>query len=175
MMVAPVISTERLTLRPHVPADFEPLYALFASERAQFMGGPFTAKQMWYWIAAEVGSWSLKGFGSWGIERKFDAAFMGQIGINQPHHFPEPELGWVLLKDFEGHGFAREAATAAIEWWWCAVKAPTLASYITPGNTRSEALARRLGAQPDSLAARPEGEDENETKVWRHPCPEALQ
>lgn len=148
--------------------DFAPLYDLFASDRAHYMGGPVDAKQMWYWIAAEVGSWQLKGFGSWGIERNSDGAFMGQIGINQPHHFPEPELGWVLLEDYEGHGYAAEAATRARDWYWANTEAQSVVSYITPGNTRSEALATKLGAARDPDAALPEGEMPAETAVYRH-------
>lgn len=166
---APTLVTDRLTLRPHTVSDFEPLYALFASERAKYMGGPFPAKTMWYWIAAEVGSWNLQGFGSWGLERRSDGAFIGQIGINKPHHFPEPEIGWVILEAYEGQGFAKEAAKTALKWWWSQPETNTLVSYITPGNTRSEVLARALGAEADPEAALPDGETPDETTVFRHP------
>ncbi|WP_415921765.1 GNAT family N-acetyltransferase [Tateyamaria sp. SN6-1] len=171
MTTAPTITTARLTLRAHEMADFTPLYDLFATDRARFMGGPVAAKEMWYWIAAEVGSWALKGFGSWGITRTDDGAFMGQVGINEPHHFPEPELGWVLLEPFEGQGFAREAATAARDWWWAQGRSDTLVSYIDPANTRSIALATRLGSEHDADAPRPHGETVHETHVYRHRRP----
>lgn len=166
--IAPTLTTDRLTLRAHVMDDFAPLYDLFASNRAIYMGGPVAAKEMWYSIAAEVGSWQLKGFGSWGVVRNSDGAFMGQIGINQPHHFPEPELGWVLLEEFEGHGYAAEAAARARDWYWDNTDAQSVVSYITPGNTRSEALATKLGATRDPDAPLPEGETPAETAVYRH-------
>lgn len=166
--LAPTLTTDRLTLRAHVMADFAPLYALFASDRARYMGGPVSAKDMWYWIASEVGSWPLQGFGSWAIERTNDGAFMGQVGINKPHHFPETELGWVLLAPFEGHGYAQEAASTARDWYWSNTNADTLVSYVTPGNTRSETLAARLGAALDETAKRPTGETRTETAVYRH-------
>lgn len=175
MTTAPTLTTERLTLRAHVMADFAPLYDLFASERARYMGGPVPAKEMWYWIASEVGSWSLMGFGSWGIERRSDGAFLGQVGINKPHHFPEVELGWVLLEPFEGKGYAHEAARAARNWYWDQDRATTLVSYITPGNTRSKALAERLGAQADATAALPTGETQDDTTVFRHPAPSLIE
>lgn len=131
------------------------------------MDGPFTAKQMWYWIASEVGSWSLLDFGSWGIERREDKAFVGQVGINKPHHFPETEIGWVLLEDHEGQGYAREAATAALKWAW-ANGHTTLVSYIDHNNARSIALAERLGARRDDAAALPEGDKHTDTYVYRH-------
>ncbi|WP_299686275.1 GNAT family N-acetyltransferase [uncultured Tateyamaria sp.] len=171
MTQAPTITTARLTLRAHEMADFQPLYDLFATDRARYMGGPVPAKKMWYWIAAEVGSWSLKGIGSWGLVRNDDGAFMGQIGINEPHHFPEPELGWTLLEPFEGHGYASEAATAALNWWWAQDRADTLVSYIHPDNERSITLAERLGARHDATAPLPAGETAAETAVYRHRRP----
>ncbi len=167
MTLAPTITTDRLVLRHHVMADFEPLYALFASQRARFMDGPFTPKQMWYWIASEVGSWSLMGIGSWGIERRSDKAFVGQLGVNKPHHFPETEMGWVLLEDHEGQGYASEAAQAALSWAWSQGH-ETLVSYIDRDNARSIALATRLGATEDTAAALPEGETAEDTVVYRH-------
>jgi RimJ/RimL family protein N-acetyltransferase len=165
----PTVETDRLRMRPHVMSDFEPLYELFGSSRARFMDGPFSPKQMWYWISSEVGSWTLQGFGSWGIERRSDGAFMGQLGINKPYHFPEKEIGWVLLQDFEGKGYAHEAAKAALDWAW-GNGCDTLVSYIDQGNERSIALARRLGATQDTSALLPEGETHADTFVYRHRC-----
>ena len=45
-----------------------------------------------------------------------------------------------------------------------------MVSYIDADNARSIALARRLGAHPDT----PAGWDETETVVYRHPKPEEL-
>ncbi|MEL7093179.1 MAG: GNAT family N-acetyltransferase [Pseudomonadota bacterium] len=172
MTIAPTITTPRLRLRGHELADFPPLCALFASDRAAYMGGAIPAKESYRWIAAEVGSWVLRGFGSWGVERISDDAFIGQIGINQPLEFPEPELGWVLLEAFEGQGYAAEGAQAALDWWWDASDSDTLVSYIHPDNARSIALANRLGAQHDPDAPLPDGEDSNETVVYRHRRPQ---
>ncbi len=152
-------------------ADFPPLYALFGSHRARFMGGPFPPKDMWYWIASEVGSWSLKEFGSWGVERASDNAFVGQVGINKPDHFPETEIGWVFLEAFEGKGYAAEAAQACLDWWWGTPARGSLVSYIDPANSRSIALATRLGATHDANAALPAGETADDTVVYRHVMP----
>ncbi|MBL3565882.1 N-acetyltransferase, partial [Rhodovulum sulfidophilum] len=52
MTAAPIIDTARLRLRPHRVEDFGPYAALFASERARFMGGPLSRRQAWQVFAA---------------------------------------------------------------------------------------------------------------------------
>lgn len=165
-MPAPTLTTPRLRLRAHVMADLEALCDVLGSGRARFMGGPVPRVPAWRWLASEVAMWELMGHGSWGIEAE-DGRFLGQISINQPSHFPEPELGWTLLQAAEGKGYAQEAATAVLHWAR-AQGFGTLVSYISPGNDRSIALARWLGAEHDPEAALPEGETAEDTVVYRH-------
>lgn len=168
LLMAPLVQTERLTLRHHKIEDFDPMVALFGSDRAQYMGGPISAKDAWRWIGSEVGMWSLLGFGAWAIERREDKAFMGQVGLMKPAHFPEIELGWTLLEDFEGKGYAAEAAMAARKFAFVRLDLDSVVSYIAPGNARSIALAQRLGARHDTNASLPDGETAKDTLVYRH-------
>ncbi|CUH74819.1 GNAT family N-acetyltransferase [Tropicibacter naphthalenivorans] len=165
-MPAPTLHSPRLTLRPHVMEDLEQLCDLFETDRARHMGGPIPRKAAWRWIASEVGMWDLMGHGAWGIETK-DGTFLGQIGIFQPPHFPEREIGWTLLDHAEGKGYATEAATLALHWAWDQ-GFETLVSYIAPDNDRSIALATRLGAARDDAAPLPAGETTADTVVYRH-------
>ena len=164
---APTIRTERLTLRHRQMSDFAPLGELFASERSVYMGGPIDRQKLWYWVAGEVGSWSLQGFGSWGIETH-DGSFVGQVGINKPSHFPEVELGYLIMPEFEGMGIAFEAAQAARAWAFEALNLESFVSYIDPKNARSVALATRLGGVIDPDGSLPDGETAQETAVYRH-------
>lgn len=166
-MLAPVLYTERLTLRPHVMADFEPLRAVFESDRARFMGGPFSRREAWMMFAADVGSWHLQGIGGWGVETK-DGAFIGQVAVAQPAHFPEPEIGWMFVPEAEGKGYAFEAAETALDWARSDLCPETLVSYIHIDNARSIALARRLGAVQDTQAVMADGDTPEDTVVYRH-------
>jgi len=168
MTMAPTLTTERLILRHHKMADFEPLYDLLGSDRAKLMGGPFSRRQSWYGLASEIGSWSLKSFGSWGVELRESGTFIGQIGINQPAHFPETEIGWIFLSKGEGKGYAFEAARKALAWAQDTLQRSSIVSYIAKDNVRSISLAARLGAAQDPNAARPEGDSKDDTLVYRH-------
>ncbi len=172
MTLAPTIDTQRLRLRGHVASDFDHFANMFASERSTFMHGPLTRRQAWFAFCGDIAQWDLFGHGAWGIERLDDGAFVGQVALNKPPHFPELELGWFMMEGFEGHGYAFEAAEMARSYAYVELGHDTLVSYIDAGNVRSIALAERLGATLDTTAKTPDDED---CLVYRHPSPEALQ
>ncbi|SMX45596.1 GNAT family N-acetyltransferase [Actibacterium lipolyticum] len=174
MTTAPTITTTRLQLRHHRIDDFEPMAAMFATDWSRYMGGPVSRSDMWRWLASEVGSWSLLGFGSWAVDLRENGECIGQVGVNKPANFPEVELGWMVYPAHEGKGFAFEAADAVRDWAFGPRGLNTLVSYIDPENERSIALAERLGATRDDAADLPEGETPAETLVYRHPAPGAL-
>ena len=63
---------------------------------------------------------------------------------------------------------------AARDWAWTNVPYPQgFVSYIDPANTRSIAVARRLGAVEDTTATHPFGEET--CLVFRHPTAEPVQ
>ncbi|KIC51946.1 GNAT family N-acetyltransferase [Tateyamaria sp. ANG-S1] len=166
----PTLETERLILRASRTADFPAFAAYCASPRATFSWGHIDADRAWAEFAAAIGSWSLMGFGAWSIEDRATGTYCGEVLLQHPAHFPEPELGWTLMEDAEGKGIAFEAAVAARDWFTTNHGDKSLVSYITPDNTRSEALATRLGATHDPEAPLPTGETPDETAVYRHGC-----
>jgi RimJ/RimL family protein N-acetyltransferase len=78
-----------------------------------------------------------------------------------------PELAWHLFDGHEGQGYAQEAALAARADYHARFKAPAPISYVDVANTRSEALALRLGARREATVADPEGD----YHIYRHPAP----
>lgn len=161
----PVLETERLTLRAQTRADWPAYKALMMSERAQYMGGPKDEAGAWTAFVSEIGNWPLDGFGYWTAALKSDGTAVGFLGIMHPVFFPEVELGWMTTPEGEGHGYAYEAADKVLDWAFLTRGLPTLVSYIDPLNTRSIALAERLGATADPDAQAYHDED----LVYRHP------
>ena len=172
MILPPTIETERLTLRAPTVADFDIYVETLTSERAKYVGGPWTRRGAWYDLAAEVGGWILHGFGSWSIVPKESGRFAGMIILSKPDHYPAPELGWMLQADAEGKGYAFEAAVAARDWARRTLNFPRLVSYIYEANTRSVALAEKLGAEVDSDA--PETAEDPRLRVYVHPASDAV-
>lgn len=162
---APVVRTDRLLLRGLRREDFEPFAAVFASDRARYMGGRQAREDAWTMFVADAGQWAILGFGSWAIEVIDTGESVGEVSLNRPVHFPENELGWVLWEGCEGHGYATEAARAARDFAFRELRWTTLVSYISAANTASRRVAERLGAVIDPDAPKP---DDDPTVVYRH-------
>lgn len=71
--------------------------------------------------------------------------FVGRAGPWQPHGFPGLGVGWCLARPHWGKGCATEAARAALTYFFTALNADEAISVIRPGNTRSIAVAERIG------------------------------
>ncbi len=161
----PVIETERLILRGPAERDFDAFAAFAASERSHFVGGPYPRFRSWGAFLATFGHWALRGFGMWMVEHRESGATAGRIGMIFNDGWPEPELGWHIYDGFEGQGLAYEAATAARDYAARHQGLDRVISHIDPDNTRSLALARKLGArfERDGILI------EWPMQIWRHP------
>lgn len=153
----PVLSTERLTLRARVASDWPAWRDFAASDRARhLMDGDRGAATAWCAFGHMVGHWVLRGFGMFILHRRDHPAPLGMVGPWFPEGWPETEIGWSIWPpDAEGRGYACEAARATLDFAHDALRWPAAVSYIDAGNSRSIALARRLGAAPDTDAAAP--------------------
>lgn len=167
-MIAPTLTTERLTLRAYTLEDFERLAALFETPRARFMGGPLPRKQVWNGWISTIGQWSILGMGAWAVDLTATGECIGEVAITRPLDYPETELGWLLYDGFEGFGYAFEAAQAAKAFALSSIRPLSLVSYIDPDNQRSIRLAERLGAVRDTAAATPNNDP---CLVYRYEIP----
>ncbi|WP_430523011.1 GNAT family N-acetyltransferase [Ponticoccus litoralis] len=103
MMPALSISTERLTLRTPVLADFDAVEAYARSPRAFFTGGQQTEQMpIWRGFLGTAGHWALKGYGMFTVLR--DGTPVGRVGVIDHVMWEEPELGWHLFEGHEGRG-----------------------------------------------------------------------
>jgi RimJ/RimL family protein N-acetyltransferase len=63
-----------------------------------------------------------------------------------PEGWPGTEVGWGLIADAQGQGYATEAATAAIDWAFDQRGWTEVVHCIDPHNAPSIAVATRLGS-----------------------------
>jgi RimJ/RimL family protein N-acetyltransferase len=162
----PTLTTGRLTLRAPREADFPAMLAFNESPRNTFVGGRLERRWVWRGLLANIGHWALRGYGFFAVDTR-GGEFIGRIGVIFHDGWPEPELAWHLYDGFEGKGYAAEAALAARADYHARISLDPLISMIDVANTRSEALALRLGALRERTEADPEGD----YHVYRHPAP----
>lgn len=149
--------------------DFEHRAAFHASDRSVWEGGPVSrgkARRIW---ASEVGQWLSTGYGPFSVDDSATGAHADEVGIYEPEGYPEPELGWFVVPEAEGKGYAFEAAWAARDHAYAKMGLGPLANLIDPDNIRSVTTAKRLGAEVDGFF----DEDGKTLHIYRHPKPEA--
>ena len=140
-----LIETERLTLRPLVVADVEEVVAVQADPEIERFLGPLDRDEALKRLHENDREWRELGYGRMAILDRASGRFLGRAGLKYWPQFEETEAGWTLRKDAWGHGYATEAARASIEWGFASFDVPYITAMIEPPNTRSLAVAARLG------------------------------
>jgi RimJ/RimL family protein N-acetyltransferase len=142
------ITTSRLSLRSWKEQDLESLAKFYSDkDSAQYVGGQKDRNEAWLHLAALIGHWQLKGFGYWAVDEIITGDFVGAVGLLSPEGWPEVELGYWLVNEYQGKGYAREAAIKSKQYARDILKLDSLVSYIDPNNTPSIKLAESSGAR----------------------------
>lgn len=163
---APVLETERLTLRGPIQSDLPELTRFMTSSpRMQAQGETVSKEQAWFGFLIGVGHWQWHGFGFFTLVERGLSLPIGRVGLLKHSNWPKVELAWHLFEGAEGKGYATEAAQAVRSWAYQAHGFTQLVSYIDSENHRSQAVAKRLGAQTDGTYA----DHEPNAEIWTHP------
>jgi RimJ/RimL family protein N-acetyltransferase len=148
------LRTPRLLMRQWGEADNAPFAALNADpEVMAHFPGTLTADEsraLAYRYAARL---EVDGYGIWAVEVLESGAFIGFVGLARPTwesaFTPCIEIGWRLGREAWGHGYATEAARAALRVAFTHVGLDEVVSFTAVGNVRSRAVMERLGMRRD--------------------------
>jgi RimJ/RimL family protein N-acetyltransferase len=137
-------------------SDREPYAALNAdAEVMRHFPSTLTVEQSSEMIDRMMSVWIDRSFGLWAVERSDTTDFIGFVGLAAPTWHaaftPCVEVGWRLAKQHWGHGFAPEAATAALEWGFANVDLPDdqVVSFTTVANVSSRRVMEKIGMVRD--------------------------
>jgi RimJ/RimL family protein N-acetyltransferase len=155
-----VFETDRLVVRQWTEsdADIARVYDMLSRwEVARWLGAQPRALESEAEALAAVRRWRGRGsadglHGIWAVDVRDTGVTAGSVlvvplpGVD---HQPttDVEVGWHLHPDSWGHGYATEAARAAVDRVFAA-GLPEIFAVIRAGNTASVAVARRLGMEP---------------------------
>ncbi|HEU4995676.1 MAG TPA: GNAT family N-acetyltransferase [Gemmatimonadaceae bacterium] len=141
------LETERLRLRVPRETDF-PTYEKWCANMdiMRYLGGKTMDQiQAWRHLAYLVGHWAFRGYGYYAIEDKATGMFIGRAGFTNQTGWPGFELGWMLAPEYQGKGYASEAARMLLRYAFDVLDQPHVISLIHPDNAPSRRVAERLG------------------------------
>lgn len=177
MSYGPVLTTDRLILRRWRDEDRAPFAALNADPQVmEHFPEPLTRSQSDAMIDRFEEGFRERGFGFWAVEIAATGSFVGFTGLSVPrfqaHFTPSVEIGWRLARAAWGHGYASEAARAALEFAFQDAALPEVVSFTAATNLRSQAVMRRIGMARDADGdfdhpAVPEGSPLRRHVLWR--------
>lgn len=146
-----MIETKRLMLRRLVISDHEALDTLFADEEVMESSnnGSLNTKEVGAWLKDRIEGYQRdSGVDILAVEVRSTSEVIGYCGLTR---FPdidgatEIEIGYRLIREFWGYGYATEAASAVRDYAFSELVLPRLVALIQPVNRRSIAVARKLG------------------------------
>jgi RimJ/RimL family protein N-acetyltransferase len=142
------LETDRLLLRMFREDDWKDLHKYYSDETCMryTVGRALTEGETWRAMAAMIGHWQLRRYGSYALEEKSSHQVIGVAGLDYPNDWPEPEIKWGLIRDFWGKGYASEAVRAIKKMWIQYLPDLRLISLIHPENANSINLAKAVGA-----------------------------
>ncbi|HEU4859993.1 MAG TPA: GNAT family N-acetyltransferase [Chitinophagaceae bacterium] len=147
-LIPEVVETDRLILRMFRLDDWKDIHEYYGdSECSRYTTGkPLNENESWQKMAAVLGHWQLRNYGSYALEEKKLKRVIGIAGPDYPSDWPEPEIQWGLAKEFWGKGYASEAVRAIKNMTARHMPEISLISLIHPQNINSSNLAKSVGA-----------------------------
>jgi RimJ/RimL family protein N-acetyltransferase len=144
---AETLESERLRFRLFRDSDFATYEQWCARmEIMRYLGGKtFDRIQAWRHFAYLRGHWEFLGYGYYAVEEKATGTLIGRIGYTNQPGWPAFELGWTVIPEFQGRGYATEAARLLLPYAFQTLDQPKVVSLIHPDNAPSRRVAEKLG------------------------------
>jgi RimJ/RimL family protein N-acetyltransferase len=141
----------RVVLRQWREADREPFARLNADpETMRYFPSTMSREESDAMVDRVSEMIAERGWGLWAVEVPGVAPFVGFVGLNVPRFMPDAvEVGWRLLKEHWGNGYATEAAGEALRYGFEELGLDEIVSFTTVSNTPSRRVMERIGMTHD--------------------------
>ncbi|HEY0232095.1 MAG TPA: GNAT family N-acetyltransferase [Dokdonella sp.] len=142
------LETERLILRPTAAEDFDGWAAFMGdAQAAHHVGGQQPRALAWRGFLSMAGAWQMQGYAMFSVIEKSSGRWVGRLGPWMPEGWPGTEVGWGIVREAWGRGYATEGAIAAIDWAFEHLGWTEVIHTIAPDNAASQGVARKLGSR----------------------------
>lgn len=100
------------------------------------------------------------------VIEKATGRWIGRVGPWMPEGWPGSEIGWSIVRDCWGRGFATEAASVTADWAFDHLGWTEMIHSIAPDNTASQGVARKLGSHNRGPGQLPPPYDHDRVDIW---------
>jgi RimJ/RimL family protein N-acetyltransferase len=144
------LRTERLRLRRWRRSDRESFAVLNADPNVmEFYPAPLTRAQSDAMVERIEAGFDRLHYGLWAVDVTATGTFAGYVGLApatfEAHFTPAVEVGWRLDRPHWGHGYATEAARAAVADGFERLGLAEIVSFTAVVNHRSERVMQKIG------------------------------
>jgi ribosomal-protein-alanine N-acetyltransferase len=148
MAAIPVITTERLALRPFLESD-APAVARILSDPRMFehtlrFATPYPVETAVRWIASHAEDAARGVKLQWAIALP-DDTLIGTVSLAVEEEPPRGDLGYWIGMDFRDRGYATEAVRAVVAWGFDALHLPRIEAMCFATNAASIRVLRKSG------------------------------
>ncbi len=159
-----ILKTERLLLRRMTLDDNDFILELLNSSKwIQYIGSrnvDTLEKARDYLASRVLPNYEALGFGFYIIERLDDKVRVGNCGLTLRDGMDHADIGYSLLVQYEGKGYAFEAARAVLKYGFETHNLDHIEAIVTRDNQRSTHLLRKLGMRYKRMIELPNDDEE---------------
>jgi RimJ/RimL family protein N-acetyltransferase len=148
------LETARLRLRRWRESDAAAFAALNSDPQVmEYFPAVLSEAECAFVLEQIEAGFELNGFGIWALEELDGGRFIGLTGLSvvpfAAAFTPAVEVGWRLVREAWGRGYATEAAAAALGFGFEQAGLAEIVSFTSSTNVRSIAVMERLGMHRD--------------------------
>ncbi len=146
-----MLETARLFLRPFNEKDIDPVFAMRSDTETMRFIRPVQTRheEAENWIKLVSSRWANEKIGFCAVIEKSSDKFVGWCGLWRLKETDEVEVGYALVKDFRGQGYASEAAEAFLIYGFEELHLREIVAVARPENRESWRVMERLGMTYD--------------------------
>lgn len=148
-----MLETNRLFLRPFNKNDVDAVFAMRSdAEVMRFIREPQTKRsEAESWTNLVSSRWKDEKIGFCAVIERASDQFIGWCGLWRLAESGEIEVGYAVIKEFWGKGFASEAAEAVLAYGFDELNLVKIVAVAVPENTGSRRVMEKLGMTYDFI------------------------
>jgi ribosomal-protein-alanine N-acetyltransferase len=156
-----VLETERLRLTNWLPEHIDDVVQLHGNaEVSRYLspsGAPETRAQGEARLKDWANTFAQHRMGKLRVTRRVDDSFVGRAGYGIYRSTGEPEIGYAMLRENWGQGFATEAAAGLRDWLFRETAWDHFIGFADVANTASVHVLQSIGMRPTFVRREPSG------------------